>query len=48
MPSPIYAALKRAYRTVHRAALRKALPALGWNVYPSRDFYSPLPVLSEL
>ena len=48
MPSPIYTALKRAYRAVHRGALRKALPSLGWNVYPSRDFYSPLPVLSEL
>jgi hypothetical protein len=48
MPSSLYTALKRAYRSVHRGVLRKALPALGWNVYPSKDFYSPLPVLSEL
>ncbi|MDH3255301.1 MAG: class I SAM-dependent methyltransferase [Acidobacteriota bacterium] len=47
MPSPIYTALKNAYRTVHRGC-RKTLSALGLNVYPTRDFYSPLPVLSEL
>jgi hypothetical protein len=47
MPSALYSALKNAYRAVHQAG-RKGLEALGLAVYPSRDFYSPLPVLADL
>jgi hypothetical protein len=47
MPSSFYTVLKRTYRALHRGG-RKTLSAAGWNIYPSRDFYSPLPVLSEL
>jgi predicted O-methyltransferase YrrM len=39
--------LKLAYRKVHRA-MREGLAKLGWNLYPTRDFYSPLPVFSEV
>jgi len=47
MPSPLYRLLKAAYRTVHRG-VREGAAKLGWNVYPTRDFYSPLPVFSEV
>lgn len=47
MPNPVYGALKSAYRKAHYL-MRKSVSALGWEVYPSRDFYSPIPVLSEL
>ena len=40
-------ALKRVYRWLH-AALFAALRRLGWNVARTADFYSPLPVLSEV
>ena len=41
----------RAARRVYRAAVRAAVDLscrLGWNVARSRDYYSPLPVYSEL
>lgn len=47
MPNPVHAALKAAYRKLHYAT-RRTVSAIGWEVYPSRDFYSPIPVLKEL
>jgi len=47
MPNPVYRVLKRAYRKVHRAG-RESLARVGLNAYPTRDFYSPLPVFSEV
>ena len=47
MPSAIYNALKKTYRAIHLGG-RQTLSALGLNVYPTRDFYSPLPVFSEI
>lgn len=43
MPNP----LKSVYRKLHYTA-RRSVSALGLEVYPSRDFYSPVPVLKEL
>ena len=39
--------LRTIYRRLH-AALFAALRKLGWNVARTADFYSPLPVLSEV
>lgn len=47
MPNPVYGGLKAIYRKLHYA-MRRTVSALGWEVYPSRDFYSPIPVLKEL
>lgn len=47
MPNPFFAALKAVYRKLHYV-MRRTVSAIGWEVYPSRDFYSPIPVLKEL
>ncbi len=47
MPNPLFGALKGSYRKLHYA-MRRTISAIGWEVYPSRDFYSPIPVLKEL
>ncbi len=47
MANPVYSTLRAIYRKLHYW-MRKTVSALGWEVYPSRDFYSPIPVLSEL
>ncbi|MCP4202327.1 MAG: class I SAM-dependent methyltransferase [bacterium] len=47
MPNPVFAALKAVYRKLHYL-MRRTVSAIGWEVYPSRDFYSPIPVLKEL
>jgi predicted O-methyltransferase YrrM len=43
----VTALLRRLYRTLHRAALG-AVARLGFNVARTADYYSPLPVRSEL
>lgn len=43
----LYKVLKAIYRKIHSTLLR-ALNAIGVNVALSSDFYSPLPLLSEL
>jgi hypothetical protein len=48
MPSSILTTLKNAYRSVHRNIFRKGFPSLGINLYPAGDFYSPLPLLTDL
>ena len=43
----MYQVLKSAYRRLHRA-VRRTIEKIGFVVYPSSDFYSPLPPLAEL
>ncbi|NND03237.1 MAG: class I SAM-dependent methyltransferase, partial [Acidimicrobiia bacterium] len=47
MANAAYRGLKKLYRTTHHSALR-GLSALGLNVVRTSDFYSAMPVLSEL
>lgn len=47
MPNPAYDRLRFLYRKLHRGALG-TLSAIGLNAHKTSDFYSPLPVYSEL
>ncbi len=47
MPNPVHGTLKSVYRKLHYL-MRRTVSAVGWEVYPSRDFYSPIPILKEL